>query len=554
MSGGAYIESEKRVCGSVMKTFHLYYFTLTNMKLSQVYHRLRTKMGKGASLGVDVIPECKNTARMPSLAKLDFDAKFLARFSAEELMMNSITILHCSKQFDWRSSWTFSDKSDLWNFNLHYFDYLFPLLSCYFETGDKKYLDKTMEMIAGWMDANPERTYPAWASYTTALRIVNWMIYFGYVGNVLSESFKSRFLKSLHDQYRYLSKHLEKDILGNHYFEDLKCLVLTSLFFEDEAVLFQALQEFKKECREEILADGMHFELSPMYHKIVFEGMLRVAKTLQGCGRRDLEIESYLQSMLDVAYSFEVGLHRIPLFNDGGNNVAKSLEALVETAKDHFNLEPMFKTSLCESGFFIFENHVVGTDGKREIWRLIVDAGNPGPAYIPGHAHCDAMSFELFCDGKPVIVNCGTYDYQCSERTFFRNTAAHNTVMVTGVEQSQCWGVFRMAKRAHVKVLNLDQKGITIEMIDQKRNFIRRNIWFSDHRLHVEDRCVSRALTSHIHLGPKIKRDSLLTTCAVKWRETPYAEDYGLFKEIWAAELTGDGSITYDINLSGETE
>ena len=53
-----------------------------------------------------------------------------------------------------------------------------------------------------------------------------------------------------------------------------------------------------------------------------------------------------------------------------------------------------------DSGFYIFKNGP---------WKLVVDAGQPGPAYIPGHAHCDAMSYELFKDGKPVLMNCGTY-------------------------------------------------------------------------------------------------------------------------------------------------
>ena len=60
----------------------------------------------------------------------------------------------------------------------------------------------------------------------------------------------------------------------------MKSLVIGAIFFKDEAVLGKALKDFKAECKEEILADGMHFELSPMYHKIIFEGVLRVAATL----------------------------------------------------------------------------------------------------------------------------------------------------------------------------------------------------------------------------------------------------------------------------------
>ena len=50
-------------------------------------------------------------------------------------------------------------------------------------------------------------------------------------------------------------------------------------------------------------------------------------------------------------------------------------------------------------------------------------------------------------DGKPLFVNEGTYEYQGELRKHFRQTFAHNTVVIDGHEQSQCWGGFRVAKR-----------------------------------------------------------------------------------------------------------
>ena len=176
--------------------------------------------------------------------------------------------------------------------------------------------------------------------------------------------------------------------------KNLKSLVMAALFFKDDAVLEKALTDFKSECREEILTDGMHFELSPMYHKIIFEGMLRVATAFRGLGQPDKEIESHLQSMLDVAYSFENGLERVPLFNDGGNNVAKSLNALVITAERRFGLRPKFKGRLESSGFYIFKRKLVKKmDTRRGRWTI-------GPKYILVILIADAMSFELFCNGN----------------------------------------------------------------------------------------------------------------------------------------------------------
>ena len=375
--------------------------------------------------------------------------------------------MHSSKEFHWIDKWHFDDKSALWNFNLHYFEFLFSLVDAYRKTSDKKYLEKSIETIRGWINQNPKGDGgEGWSPYTIDLRLTNWLGYYAAVHTELDDDFQSLFINSIHEQYEFLSRHLEKDILGNHYFEDLKALVLCAMFFNDEPVLHTALKAFKAECKEEILPDGMHFELSPMYHKLIFEGVVRVVVALKDKGLDDCEVNGYLQPMLDVAWSLEEGLDRIPLFNDVGNNVAKSLQALVSACKEHFGITPEYKSRFIDSGFYIF---------KQNDWKLIVDAGQPGPAYIPGHAHCDAMSFELFKTGKPVIVNCGTYAYQCKERSFFRSTAAHNTVMVNDTEQSQCWGAFRMAKRSKVNVVSVSEKSIVIELMDQRGQTVKKN-------------------------------------------------------------------------------
>lgn len=532
----------------------LYYYTVESMKPSQVAARIRRTIGKGSPLGVGIGKNVYDIQPIASPAELDFDPIFLARFPVDELMQDRITFLHSGKDIDWTKDWEFADKSALWNFNLHYFEYLFPLVKAWKDSGEKKYLKKAEAIIDGWIGANPVGKGSAWASYTIALRIVTWLTYYRYVGEVLEDGFRRRFLASLHIQYAYLSKHLEKDILGNHYFEDLKSLLLASIFFKDDAVFKKVMGMFKAECKEEILPDGMHFELSPMYHKIIFEGILRVAVALRSVGKPDKEIEGYLQPMLDVAYSFEDGLNRVPLFNDGGNNVAKSLTALADTAKNYFNLAPHFRGQLKDSGFYIF----VKEAGDHE-WKLVVDAGQPGPKYIPGHAHCDAMSFELFRDGSPVMVNCGTYAYQCEERSFFRSTAAHNTVTVEGVEQSQCWGAFRLAKRSKVRVIDVNDYSIYMELTDQKDEIIKRQITFSDN-LVITDKTDGKKIDAYLHFLEKLEiRERAIDTPSVRitfsdnavieTMKQPYAEDYGQKQEIDAIKVTGDGMISIQFSL-----
>ncbi len=80
---------------------------------------------------------------------------------------------------------------------------------------------------------------------------------------------------------------------------------------------------------------------------------------------------------------------------------------------------------------------------------MVIDCGAIGPDYQPGHAHCDTLSYELAIDGRRVIVDSGVHDYEPTQhRAYARSTPAHNTVVIDGQEQSEMWGVFRVARRA----------------------------------------------------------------------------------------------------------
>lgn len=524
------------------KKLLLYARTVAGMKPSQICHRLRKMARRPCSLGVQPapMPGRDRVAAPAAVAELDFDPAFLSRFPVEDIMGGTLTFLHETEPFHWHEKWDFPDRSALWNFNLHYCEFLLPLVHAFRETREPRYLDQFKDCVGGWVEQNPRSAGgTGWAAYPVALRLTNWLSCYAWLEPELKADpdFLQTFLSSVYEQYCHLANHLEKDLLANHYFEDLKALLLCALFFRDEGMKKAALGEFKAQCREQILPDGMHFELSPMYHNIILEDVLRVAAALRQAGTPDPEVEGYLPAMLDAAFSLEEGLERVPLFNDGGDNVAKSLSALLSAAQRLFGLAPTFRAGLPESGYYIF---------RQGPWKLIVDAGQPGPRYNPGHAHCDAMSYELFRDGKPVLVNCGTYAYQCRERSFFRSTAAHNTVMVEGTEQSEVWGAFRMGNGAQVWVLSLEKNGLSMEMTDQKGHRIRRTLVLGADSLSVEDRSDGSNLCSYVHLRREAKVD---TPCTQSWGSYAYAWEYGKKETISGVELRGSGKLTYTVML-----
>ena len=66
---------------------------------------------------------------------------------------------------------------------------------------------------------------------------------------------------------------------------------------------------------------------------------------------------------------------------------------------------------------------------------LIFDCGAVGDG---GHGHYDPLSFEAMAGGRPLVVDPGRYTYAEGEpnlRHWFKGTAAHNTVVVDGLDQ-----------------------------------------------------------------------------------------------------------------------
>ena len=215
--------------------------------------------------------------------------------------------------------------------------------------------------------------------------------------------------------------------------------MIASYLFKDDKKLNGYLKSFKKQCEEQILEDGVHYELSLMYHKLILEDVMRVAMLTKHPDFPDCNwITPLIQKMTDACYSLEKGIGRTPLFNDAGDNVVKTCEQLCLAAEKQFGVKAELNDAFEASGYYKLYD-----DNKA----LIFDAGKIGVDYQPAHGHCDCLSFELSVDGKPLFVNSGTYEYQGDLRKYFRTTRAHNTVDINGHVQSQCWGGFRVGMR-----------------------------------------------------------------------------------------------------------
>ena len=337
-------------------------------------------------------------------------------------------------EVNYNPSYTKTLKPLIYN-NVYYFEYGIALASEYQRTKDIAWWELFKKCYEEYINAHANVK----SAYSMALHIPNVLIALELFGDAVGRDFREKVYCELYSQYLYLQKHQEKHLLANHYFEDLKALIIASYLFKDNKKLNGFLKSFKKQCEEQILEDGVHYELSLMYHKLILEDLMRIAmlakqSDFSECGW----LMSFIQKMTDACYSLEKGMGRTPLFNDAGDNVAKTCDQLCLAAEKKFGLKAELKDAFEASGYYKLY------DGARAV---IFDAGKIGVDYQPAHGHCDCLSFELSVDGKPLFVNTGTYEYQGDLRKYFRKTCAHNTVGINGHEQSQCWGEFRVSKR-----------------------------------------------------------------------------------------------------------
>lgn len=478
------------------KKIENYYWTLKYLRKRQLFCLLKNRLAQ-RKRAVPVLP-APETAFLPLwMEDLDACPDYVRRFSVRELQKGQVTLLYESGKPEGRN-WEHPDRSHLWNFNLHYLEFLIPLAAAYRNEKDIRYYECFRTYCRRWMRDNREGTGDGWHPYTVSLRLTNLWICMDGFGEVMRED--TEFLKMLNDsmyaQYCHLQKRLERHLLGNHYFENLKTVFLGSLYFQEPSVCRTYKKRLQKEIREQILSDGVHYERSLMYHKIILEDVMRAAKAVR---EKDVsfyqELVNIVKKMTDAAWSLEKGLGHTPLFNDAGDNVAKPLlQGLLKAAKSEFGIcpEQNEKRAFPEAGYYCLENNRI---------KILLDAGTMAPDHMPGHGHCDGLSFELGFDGRPLFVNSGTGQYQGELRSYFRSTAAHNTVVIDKEEQSVCWGEHRVGKRMKAVSGTCGENWAKGSLITCRGKAHARRVELNQNRVAVKDRVRGHA-SCYLHLAP----------------------------------------------------
>ncbi len=379
-----------------------------------------------------------------------------------------------------------------WEMNRH--QHFITLGIAFSLTQDQKYVNAFIAQIQHWMETNPLQHGLNWyESLQVSIRLIAWITAFQFfrTSPVFQKETGRAFLKSLWQQADFLSSHLQttdNDIPNNHLIGELVGLILVGTIFPEfrDAAAWRdsGLRQLNQEITAQTYVDGVNKEQATGYHRFVTEFLfLIVARSRQGALPVDPILEQTLEHMVDYLLFCLTPPGTPALWGDSDHGRVMGLGQ----NKEFFDFRPFLSTGAVmfkrpdwkfAAGRFDEESFMLlGTEGLHS-WQqleahppgytsqgftqagmyIIRDNWTPesdiaffrcGPFGWGGegqcaHAHADLLSFVLWINGRPLLVDSGTYTYHGSWRDHFRLTAAHNTVMVDDQEQAVvlpefCW-------------------------------------------------------------------------------------------------------------------
>lgn len=446
---------------------------------------------------------------------------------------NSFSFLNLEKSFEEKIDWNYSDYGKLWTYNLTYFDFL-----------NQENIQKieALKLINDFIK-NDVNLKDAYEPFPISIRGINWVKFLS-----LNNINKSKINDSLYKQYQILLDNLEYHLLGNHLLENGFSLLFGAYYFQDKKFYRKAKEILESELYEQILDDGAHFELSPMYHQIMLFRVLDCINLVKNNNYKNQELLELLISKAEIMLTWLENITykngSIPLLNDSANNIAPSSKELFEYANRlELNIK---KVKLSDSGYRKI---------SKENYECIVDIGNIGPDYIPGHAHADTFNFELTLNDEPFIVDTGLSTYESSNRrTCERSTSSHNTVELNGISSSEVWAGFRVANRA--RIVDVEEKEYLIKAThDGYKNILHTRTWkFNDNKIMIKDELSKQCqAVAMLHFHPNITKEQILnkikTDKELNFIEYFYSSEFNIQVKAIALEIKFNKNLRVEINI-----
>ena len=411
--------------------------------------------------------------------------------------------LSFGKLLDHRDPRAVGDIKYLWELNRHF--HLVTLAQAYALSGDARYFGVLRRHLESWFADCPYPMGPNWSSaLELGIRLMNWSVAWQLLGGAASPlfqddegaRFRRRWLDAVFQHAHFVQGHFSLySSANNHLIGEAAGLFVAALTWPHwpraSAWRAQAKAILERETLLQNAPDGVNREQAVSYQQFELDLLLLPLLAGRAYGEKfSAAFESRIEAMIGYLASIMDAGGNVPMFGDSDDGFVVRLaqdegycryRSLLATGailfqRGHFKakaraLDDKTRWLFGEGADGAFERldgagmrlpvsrafthggyYILGCDFESvdEI-RLVADAGPLGYQTIAAHGHADALAFTLSVGGQEFLVDPGTYAYhtQGSWRHYFRGTAAHNTLRVDGLDQSQSGGNFMWLRKAH---------------------------------------------------------------------------------------------------------
>ncbi len=448
----------------------------------EVSYRRRYCLLQANGSAFSVQPPYSSAAAAPPISLIgpydyeQYKTDWLAGFSTDNRWP-----LDCSYRLAYRNRTEIGDIRLNWELNRHHA--FTAMAGKIFREQDDQMLSQFTAMFSDWNRNNPFLWGPAWVSpMEVAIRCMNWCYCYSFLPN---GPCCSALLSQLQNGIIQMTDYVFVNLSGyssanNHLIVELACIAHSGILFHNTKWTDTAVARLTEELPRQNYDDGINKELSLHYHAFYLEAMILVQRLLKKNGQT---VPTCWQPMLNKMANYLatcVGNHgeavefsdndegRIYLSGHGVTYYRQLLglcglvlgcrydqEILDEDICCLFTPDELDAHTLLP-GYIVPKISHYPTGGITVLrspddrFLIGIDHAALGFGTIAAHGHADALSFQVYADGKAVFADPGTGVYHSHPelRNAFRKTENHNTVCVNGQDQSQMSGPFLWGKKA----------------------------------------------------------------------------------------------------------
>jgi len=488
---------------------------------------------------VKAIPESAKYA-----AILDADRCLEQRFS-----FRGLAEVHFPHAIDWNFV---PDGNLSWSWDLNRHQFFLALATAYHYTQDVVYVEKLVALWHDWMRKNPAGKGVNWLSpFEVAARLRNWI--WAYFLLAAAPGASSIFLRhawnGIREHAAFLADHLEYHWPNNHLLLEALSLCEFALIFRGfvgERYLPLASKTLAEQVMQQVLADGVHGELCPMYHEIVATELSAFARL---CHKLKYALPATVADRIAAMRRFSSAMRRgdgsFPLLGDSSPSdtclrfdfakpahchLAHWVQPGVDCPEPYVR-KPVSLDLFAAAGYAILR-------GNARHSHLIFDFGPWSRCATTNHGHSDALSFELHASGRPWIVDSGFFHPWAGESAdsglewsrYFRSTAAHNTLLIDELEPLEICDNGNVGRQATTRLIGYRSNSEEVAVCGETQPY-----WSGGGTLHRRE--IALQYTGNVTVRDSVFLDPPVTT------KSHRLEWFLHFAPDLAVELSTDGAL-----------